>query len=150
MSKSFVGLDPGPSTGISVLTYSGEIRIPWTVHAFQCTGDSVPFLLQSVIQFFRPLCVAIEQFEARPGSAGTTGKDADLTRMIVGWASNIASSESIEARYHTAGQVKPWATDKRLERIKFPLGPKFKDARDSGRHALYSAVRYYGVKDPLS
>jgi hypothetical protein len=48
-----------------------------------------------------------------------------------------------------AAEVKPWATDKRLEKIGFPLAPKLKDARDAGRHMLFGAVKSGRADDPL-
>ena len=51
----------------------------------------------------------------------------------------------------TAGEVKPWATDKRLHTAGLlDLTAGMRHARDAARHALYSAVRDYGLPDPLS
>jgi len=49
-----------------------------------------------------------------------------------------------------ATDVFSWATDKRLEKAGFPWGPKFKDARAAGKHALYLAVQDGKERDPLA
>lgn len=141
-----IGIDPGPSTGIVVLLWDGRL---WGTHAFQCTSSSAAFLLSFLIDRFSPAVVAIEEFEVRRGSGGTTGKDADTTKQVRYEAEQISSNKGIILSVNKPGNVKPWATDKRLAKIGFPLGAKFKDARDAARHALFSMVKHGLAPDPL-
>lgn len=143
-----VGIDPGPSTGLSVVFWQPSTR-SWEIEAFQCTASSVPFLLDSVLRSFDASIVAIEEFEVRRGSGGTTGKDADTTKLVRYQAEQGCKDLGVKYVVRKPGDVKPWATDKRLEKIGFPLGPKFKDARDSARHALYAMIRLGLAPDPL-
>lgn len=148
MPRTFVGVDPGPSTGLVVLRYY-DTPNRWISDAFQCTAGSVNFLLSAVIEDFEPLIVAIEEFEVRRGSGGTTGKDAEVTKRIRHKTEEMAISRGISCTVNKPGLIKPWATDKRLETIGFPLGAKFKDARDAARHALHAAVKAGLAPDPL-
>lgn len=143
-----VGVDPGPSTGLSVLVWDAE-RHSWRIEAFQCTASSAAFLLSSVMMPFDVTLVAIEEFEVRRGSGGTTGKDADTTKLVRYQAEQIAKNHNVKYVVRKPGDVKPWATDKRLEKIGFPLGAKFRDARDSCRHALYCGCKAGLFPDPL-
>jgi hypothetical protein len=146
----YVGIDAGPSTGVVVL--SVELRsYEWSV--FQCNGEAAFWLIQTIYDRFCPRMVAIEKF-IPSNRAGGTGKDAELTRRIAHFASDTAISirrnPATFVRARSAAEVKPWATDKRLEKSGFPLGAKFKDARDAGRHALFAAVQDGKETDPLA
>lgn len=143
-----VGVDPGPSTGLSALVWDAERR-SWQIEAFQCTASSLSFLLDSVIGPFDVSLVAIEEFEVRRGSGGTTGKDADTTKLVRYQSEQIAKNRKVKYVVRKPGDVKPWATDKRLEKIGFPLGAKFRDARDSARHALFAGCKIGIFPDPL-
>lgn len=147
----YVGVDPGPSTGIVVLVFD-DVGVEWYV--FQCNSDAAIYLLGFLCQKYAPRCVSYEAF-VPSNRAGNKGKDADTTRRIAGQVETTAMGFShripktfIVAR--KAADVKPWATDKRLEKLKFPMGAKFKDARDAARHALYAAVRDGKERDPLA
>lgn len=141
----YMGVDPGVSTGIAV--YDPANSSPWSV--FQVNGRAAPWLIDSVLVDFKPVLIAVEAFEVR-NSAGTKGKDAELTRFLAHYARQ-AAERNPDRHYveRLPGQVKPWATDKRLTKTGFPLGTKFRDARDAGRHALYAAVRDGNESDPL-
>lgn len=143
-----VGIDPGPSTGLSVLVWSAETR-SWVIHTFQCIDVSLPFLLEVVIDRFEPDVISVEEFEVRRGSGGTAGKDADRTKQVRYWSEHISVNKGVKCVIRKSGDVKPWATDKRLEKIGFPLGAKFKDARDSARHAMFTMVKLGMAPDPL-
>lgn len=147
----YMGIDPGPSTGIAV--YHTHEKVPWS--AFQCDGESALWLINSLLVSWQPSVVAIEEFEVR-NNGGTTGKDAELTRRLIHFAQERAHAANTIATIRNTvvtrkpGLVKPWATDKRLAMTGFPLGAKFKDARDAARHALYAAVRDGRERDPLA
>lgn len=145
----YVGVDGGPSTGIAVLSVE-LASYEWTV--FQVNGEGAPWLIQAIYDRFCPRVVASEKF-IPSNRAGTTGKDADLTRRIHAYtldaAAGIRRVPPCAVRERNAGNIKPWASDKRLAKTGFPLGSKFKDARDAGRHALYAAVLDGKERDPL-
>lgn len=142
-----MGIDPGPSTGIALFNIE-SLESGWSV--FQVDGGSAPWLIRSLIEDWAPVVVAIEEFEVRRGSAGTAGKDAELTRWLVHCTENlVAPRPNTLFRCRKPSLVKPWASDKRLAKTGFPWGAKFKDARDAGRHALYAAVRDGKERDPL-
>lgn len=149
----YIGVDPGPSTGIVVLVFDDELNdVEWYV--YQVSDNAALLLLGDLCRQWSPRVVSYEEF-VPSNRAGNKGKDADTTRRIAGQVETTAMGFShripktfIVAR--KAADVKPWATDKRLEKLKFPMGAKFKDARDAARHALYAAVRDGKERDPLA
>lgn len=145
--KVALGVDPGPSTGISLLSWAPDTG--WRVLTYQCSADAAAELLALLLDRYRPNVVAVEEFEVRRGSGGTSGKDAGVTRELRYMAEKSAQVRGITCDVRKPGHVKPWGTDKRLEKIGFPLGPKFKDARDSARHAMYSMVKRSLAPDPM-
>lgn len=148
---NYMGIDPGPSTGIAVFNpdHAGSVQGMWSV--FQVDGQTAFWLIAEICTAWQPRIIAVEEFEVR-GNGGTTGKDAELTRHLAHYAQDQARIQQPPAlvRMRKPALVKPWATDKRLTKTGFPLGTKFKDARDAGRHALYAAVRDGREPDPLS
>lgn len=147
MATYYMGVDPGPSTGIALLNLDFDLGYGWEV--FQCYGGSAYWLLDKIYQDYCPRAVAVEEF-IPSNRAGTTGKDAQLTRGIADYAVSQAYQRLPFVVARPAGTVKPWATDKRLGMTDFPWGTKFKDARDAGRHALYCAVWDGKERDPLA
>lgn len=114
----------------------------------QVNGTEALALLDLLITRYRPGMIAVEAFI--PGNrAGAKGKDAELTRNIVG---EIKSITGIPVKSRPAVEVKKWASDKRLDDAKFPMKEKtaWRHARDAGRHALFAAVRDGGMRDPLA
>lgn len=147
---SFGGIDAGPSTGIAVLTVNPRGEFEWAV--MQVNGELALSAISWVYDLFCPAAVGVEKFVVS-NRAGTKGKDAEITRRIATHAYEAAYAIRREppsmSFYRMAAEIKPWATDKRLEKTGFPMGTKFKDARDAGRHALYCACRDGKVRDPL-
>lgn len=147
----YLGEDPGPSTGIALLNLEDGCSPEWTV--FQVNGFGANWLLAELCRTYAPRAVEYEEFVVS-NRAGTKGKAAQETRIIAANVSGIALSNCrrvppvfVVARRAT--DVFGWATDKRLEMSGFPWGPKFKDARAAGKHALYCAVRDGKEHDPL-
>lgn len=145
----YIGVDPGPSTGIALLNLEDGCSPEWTV--FQVTGNGAAGLLIYLCRSFHPRAVEYEEF-VPSNRAGTKGKAAQETRMI---ADNIP--RIVQANWAAAFVVArratdafPWATEKRLEKSLFPWGPKFKDGRAAGKHCLYTAVRDGKERDPLA
>jgi hypothetical protein len=146
--KVYMGIDPGPSTGIVLLVVKDDGS--WTWHVFQVDGDTAFWLIAQLCESFSPLVVAIEAF-VPSNRAGTNGSDAELTRRIADHAYQLVMTIKPPAfpRKRKAADVKPWANDNRLKKAKFPLGAKFKDARDAARQAMYAAVYDGKERDPL-
>lgn len=148
----YLGLDPGPSTGIALLNLEDGCSPEWTV--FQVNGDGANWLLAELCRTYAPRAVEYEEF-VPSNRAGTKGKAAQETRRIADQVPLIAGANCrrvppvfVVARRAT--DVFGWALDKRLEASGFPWGPKFKDARAAGKHALYTAVRDGKERDPLA
>lgn len=150
--KTYMGIDPGPSTGLALLFVHDDGYWEWMV--FQVDGWNGAFwLIQELYAHFCPNLVAVEKFIPM-NKGGTSGKDAELTRRIAEHSYQLVPTikriPAAVSRLRKAADVKPWATDKRLEKAGFPWGAKFKDARDAGRHVLYAAVLDGKERDPLA
>jgi len=147
----YMGVDPGPSTGIVLLFIHDDGHWEWMV--FQVDYNAVFWLIQELYARFCPRVVVIEKF-ITTNRAGTTGKDADKTRRITEHAYQLACAinrvPATAVRLNKAADVKPWASDHRLKKTAFPMGEKFKDARDAARHAMYGACYYGKERDPLA
>ena len=145
-----MGVDGGPSTGAALLVIEPDGTRKWMV--FQCDGNSAFWLIQDLYSQFCPRVVGIEAFVE--SNKRNSAEDAELTRKITEHAymlvAGIKRRPVAVPRKRRATDVKPWATDKRLEKAGFPLGRKFLDARDAGRHALYAAVYDGKERDPLA
>lgn len=135
-----IGVDPGPTPGVVVLDLEDGRLVE--VGALQCSAS----LLYTVVATFNPdhqAVVAVERFvvRGRASTAQQTTLDqvANLTRLYPRMAVRSAS------------QVKPWATDARLDAAGLSAATKgMRHARDAARHALYAAVKNGGLPDPLS
>lgn len=150
MPDYYVGIDPGPSTGIVILSIS-ELEYCWEV--FQVYGTSAMWLIDRIYSSYCPRAIEVEEF-VPSNRAGTKGKDAQLTRAIADYAVSRAAGIRCTPRTFAvarqSGNVFPWATEKRLKVSGFPWGTKFKDARSAGKHALFTAVRDGKERDPLA
>lgn len=137
--RRVIGVDPGPTPGLVVLDIDDD-RLA-AVGVMQCSAP----LLYTLVETFNPertALVAVERFVTR----GRTNAAQQLTRDQV---ANLARLHTaVEA---TAAQVKPWATDTRLEAVGLLAACSgMRHARDAARHALFAAVRHAGLPDPLS
>lgn len=150
MPNYYTGIDAGPSTGIAILNID-DLEYGWEV--FQVYGGTAMWLIDKIYQDYCPRAVAVEEFVVS-NRAGSKGKDAQLTRSIADYAVSRAAVIRRNPRAFVVARravdVKLWASDKRLAKSGFPWGAKFKDARDAGRHALYTAVRDGKERDPLA
>ena len=151
IKHTYMGVDPGPSTGIVLLFVHDDGLWEWMV--FQINADASFWLIQELYARFCPRVISVEQF-VPTNKPGTTGKDAATTRRIAEHAYQLAPTikrqPAAVGRYRRAADVKPWASDHRLTKTKFPMGAKFKDARDAARHAMYAAVSDGKERDPLA
>lgn len=151
IKHTYMGIDPGPSTGLVLLFIHDDGYWEWM--CFQVDSNAAFWLIQELYTRFCPRVVAIEQFIPM-NKGGTTGKDAETTRRIADHAYQLVTAirrnPSAVPRLRKAADIKPWATDKRLEKTRFPMGAKFRDARDAARHAMFAAVQDGKERDPLA
>ena len=150
-----VGVDPGPTPGIVRLVLSGPTveRVDVT----QCTATLLVPMLNALIEsvpFSVRTALTYEAFVVGPRAARSSyaGRDAgrvtrDMVRDLETWAEHRA----VTAHTYRAADVKPWATDARLQAAGLLVPTRgMCHARDAARHALYTAVRHCGLPDPLS
>jgi hypothetical protein len=153
-----IGIDPGPIPGIVRL----QLDVNWvgiTCTAFRVVDAQAlqvtPGVLTAVLDAIADGVVqalAYERFVVgRRAARSSTPAAGAITREMIGalelWASRTCN------RVHTrsAADVKPWAVDKRLHAAGLlDLTAGMRHARDAARHALFCAVRDYGLPDPLS
>ena len=154
-----IGIDPGEVTGIAKIRLRSNVTTPGrTVLSGQfaqvTSGLVMPILhgmLMNIEQHAR-IVVATERFvvSSRAGRSAnsTAGVVArDVITLAGAWARKLGATV-VE---RSAADVKPWATDERLDRAGLlDKAQKMRHARDAGRHALYEAVKNQGVADPLS
>ena len=151
-----IGIDPGPIPGIVHLALrAGGRNID--VDVIQCTDRTAPLMLWALLDSARfvggtaPAIVAIEKFVVGRASM-RSGRAGGVTRDLVGKLVREAEDQpSVTVLQRTASQVKPWATDTRLEAAGLLEATKgMRHARDAARHALFCAVHDAGAPDPLS
>lgn len=139
-----LGIDPGPTPGLVLLTYDSGRLTDYDV--VQCSAGVLWTVLPPLAEAADR--IAVERFVAR-------GRASAEQRQTSAQADSILQLHP-HAVARAAGQVKPWATDVRLERMGGKHGGVLKalagmrHARDAARHALYCAVHDAGVPDPLS
>ncbi|HEY2086412.1 MAG TPA: hypothetical protein VGH54_10370 [Mycobacterium sp.] len=149
-STLVIGIDPGPTTGIVALLFSDVDAMSDPV-ILQCDHYSTMFFADVIAHgFMQPTktIVAVEQFVVGPRSGRSGSAEAGrITRNLIG-ALSAEFGDDVVLR--AAGQVKPWATDRKLAAAGL-LDPTagMGHARDAARHALYAAVQS-GFRDPMS
>lgn len=149
--QHFIGIDPGPVPGIVILDRRGR---GFDVDVIQCSTDAAPLMLWALLAWGRrslgeaPTVVQIERFVSR----GRMSKDQQLTAdMVAKLQREAADHAGVTVVLRSASNVKPWATDERLEAAGLLEATKgMRHARDAARHALFAACRDGGVPDPLS
>lgn len=151
-----IGIDPGPIAGVVRL---GLLR-PETgttlteVQALQGTPGLLTDLLNMLTQLGLS-AIAYEQFVVGPRAARSATHAAgararNMVGAIESWALDVLDRD-LFLHQRPAAMVKPWATDERLDAAGLLEPTKgMRHARDAARHALFCAVRDYGLPDPLS
>lgn len=156
-----IGIDPGPIPGIIRLQL--DISRPGynlvangarllDAQALQISPELIEPVLDMLAQDDQPV-VAVERFVVgRRSALSSTPAAGALTRGMVGVVEAWADRNSVKCISRAATDVKPWATDKRLAvaGLLEPLTNGMRHARDAARHALFCAVKDYGLPDPLS
>ena len=151
---SVIGCDPGPTTGISILDYyQGQLSV-WTV--LQVDGDSAQGVLEAILtrrQAALGDAVAKRYAQVEPfvtgQSAGTRGPKADYTRQEAFKLVELLQLWGYAVKLRKAGDIKTWASDKRLRTAGVLRPPENRHGNDASRHALYTAVHDAYLPDPL-
>jgi hypothetical protein len=147
-----LGVDPGRTTGIAALSiFDGEL----THHSLiQCSHDVPRWLVGHMLEACQPvdrLVLAIERFVVRRRAGQSSDAAAgEITRDLIGHLGAVGDYRGAAVYLRAASEVKPWSTDKRLEAAGIKGSTAMRHAADAARHALYAAVKDYGLPDPLS
>jgi hypothetical protein len=151
---SVIGVDPGPTTGISILDYMYDTLSVWTV--LQVDGDSAQGVLEAIMRRRTETlgnAVVKRYAQVEPfvtgQSAGTRGPKADYTRQEAFKLVELLQLWGYAVKLRKAADVKTWATDKRLEKARILRPPENRHGNDASRHALYTAVHDAYLPDPL-
>lgn len=146
-----IGVDPGPIPGVVRLHIDS-----WRViehDALQIT----PRLLTATLDMLTcygedPAALAVERFVVgRRAARSSTPTAGTVTRELVAIVAAWADHHGIHQETRSAAEVKPWATDTRLDAAGLlATTTGMRHARDAARHALFCAVRDFGLPDPLS
>lgn len=135
----FIGIDPGPTPGIVCISAGGDV-----LGVIQCGADVLFQVVRDVLDADGRSLIAIERFVAR----GRASAEQSLTRDQVGNAQALFPGRLVQ---RSASEVKPWATDARLEAAGLLEATKgMRHAKDAARHSLFAAVKDGGLPDPLS
>lgn len=157
-ASHYVGIDPGPTPGIVMLTPRG-FRTRLDIDVLQCTERVAPTVLWMLLDQCRsyqgsaPAVVALERFVVgRRSARSSSAKAGATTRDLVGKLEREAGDQpNVTVVLRNASQVKAWATDVRLEAAGLLDACRgMRHARDAARHALFAAVHDGGIPDPLS
>jgi hypothetical protein len=148
-----IGVDPGPVPGLVEVRYlDGELI---GVDVMQCSTNWIGLALGALLSAEDgETHVQLEAFVVGNRSArSSTANAGAVTRDVLSKLTFMASEFLPGSAIHVlrATDVKPWATDERLEALGLlEATAGMRHARDAARHALYCAVRFGGVPDPLS
>jgi hypothetical protein len=154
VSLHVIGVDPGPVPGFVMLDYTDGLLTGKDV--VQCSAQVAPLIFGEIVRDLAgefPI-VGLERFVVRGRSGrSSTSKAGEQTRDLIGRLVQVTAGLVPDKNWHAraAGEVKPWATEERLEAAGLlDLTKGMRHARDAARHALFTAVRDGGVPDPLS
>ena len=129
MTTTVGGVDPGPKPGTCLLVIAGRDV------ASVVTGMDPQELLDADY-------LAVERYVLQPRSGRQQDKAAQTATLVMAeelaTARRARQGQRARLQYLGPGNVKPWATDKRLER--YGVLVKGGHHRDAVRHALYYAV----------
>jgi hypothetical protein len=162
MIDSCIGCDPGPATGLAFLDFEGGRLVGRTL--LQSEGATAVYVLKGLLLAYYgndtaalPIgrrVASVEKFVTGQ-SAGSRGKNADVTRQLVMELAEVLELFGYVVRIRPAADVKPWATGKRLVAAGVYSSEKamhsdMGHAADAARHCLYGARESGVVSDPLA
>lgn len=154
-----IGIDPGPLPGVVRLhlevsgdKWSGCSARLIDAQALQVTPGLLITVLEGINYTTEIGAVAYERFVVgRRSAQSSTPAAGARTRNMIGELEAWAGPRWRSVFARSASEVKPWATDARLDAAGLlDLTKGMRHARDAGRHALFCAVRDFGLADPLS
>lgn len=158
MIDSCIGLDPGPATGMCLLDYNEGKLVGRTL--LTTDGGSAPIVLQGLLNTYYsgqlyPMGRKVGSLEkfVTGQSAGSRGKAADVTRQLVMQLAETLQLFGYRVTIRSAGEVKPWATDKLLLAAEIPeqvvKREEFRHVADAARHCLFGAKENGIIRNPL-
>lgn len=162
MIDSCIGGDPGPATGLAFLDYEDGRLVGRSL--LQVIGADTPVVLRGML-----IAYYSENFDTGPrvgkrvgsvekfvtgASAGSRGKNADVTRQLVMELTEVLQEFGYTVTIRPAADIKPWATNKRLVAAGIVASEKamhsdMGHAYDGARHCLYGAKEAGVIRDPL-
>jgi hypothetical protein len=146
----FVGVDPGETTGLCLLpTINQSLGSPMLL---QTNPAAAKIALASMLAFYQrdfAISVALEEFVVSQRAARSRTGPGQVTRSVIEDVAAVAVELRVPVQRRRASDVKPWATDARLEAAGLAV-PGMRHARDAARQALFAAVKSGAVADPLS
>lgn len=146
--STVLGIDPGQTTGIYLLDAderAGEY--------LQASPGVVLIVVRGLLEREDIAVLAIERFVVGPRAArSSTPKAGQIARELIVSVASMGEAEfGTKVVLRAAAEVKPWATDARLDAAGLLASTKgAPHARDAARHALFAAVKDCGIPDPLS
>jgi len=145
---AILGVDPGRTTGIALLDAGGAAVLVQSSPEGVLT--IVEALFRRTVDQGSGVALSVERFVSGPRSGKlATPVGAAIARQLIGELTAWARATDVVVYLRSAGEVKPWATDARLNEIKV-VRVGMPHAADALRHALYTGVKAYGFPDPLS
>lgn len=149
-----IGVDPGVTTGLATFGFGFGPAIT-RPRALQCSHDwTLELVERELAEGVRSarVVLAVERFVIRARAArSATPVAGEITRKLIGDLQTLGEQYGARTVLHSAADVKPWGTDRRLDAAGL-LAPcvGMGHARDAARHALFSAVQTAGLPDPLT
>lgn len=145
-----IGIDPGPIVGAALIRLDTDH--PIEAEAAQITAGGLWALLDGWHGAYPVVAVAAERFVVGPRAAkSSTPRGGAQAREVLVALSYWAKAAKVVHVERSAAEVKPWATDRRLDAAGLLEATKgMRHARDAARHALFCAVKGFGLTDPLS
>lgn len=155
-----IGVDPGPIPGFVRLDIATELGHGTLrdIAVLQASRSLAWWAFEMLARPSEPLqldhahvLAAMETFVVGPRAARSSTAHAGLqTREMVADLTERAGQLGVQILRRPAGQVKPWADDRRLGNAGILDACKgMRHARDAGRHALFAAVAGGYLPDPL-
>jgi hypothetical protein len=155
---SCIGIDPGLSTGMCFLDYQDGQLVGRTL--LTADGSSAGIVLKAMLLAYHTEFSGNAHLNRRIGSVESWvdgppagGKPAVVTRQLVMELAEALEMFGYAVTLRSAGQVKPWATDKMLEAAGITGAAAFhgkqRDAFDAARHCLFGAKEAGVISNPL-
>jgi hypothetical protein len=141
-----IGIDPGPLVGACLLRLPATGEREWHAEIAQITPNGLWALIAGWQEAYPIAAVAAERFVVRHRAVRLNApKASEAARNVLGGlVVALGDTRRIE---RSASEVKPWATDARLDAAGLLEPTKgMRHARDAVRHALFAACRDFGAR----